>query len=109
MTTRQPHDSRESDAAACEAGAVERLVRRIPVDFRAVAAEAGMTHGKLCYSTWAGWCVQNATRNPAWPDLATITPPPMQPRETRLAVANGHWCFYAPIEPSSATGREKHE
>ena len=70
-----------------------RLVRRIPVDFRAIAAETGMTRGKLCRSTWAGWAVQNTTGNPDWPDMATVTPPATEAGET-LKVEDNHWCFY---------------
>ena len=91
---------RSTPDSANPQGSQQRMVRRIPVDFRAVAEEAGMTRGKLCCSTWAGWCVQNTTQNPAWPDMATITPPEMLPGEVRLAVVDGHWCFYAPNDGS---------
>ncbi len=71
------------------------MVRRIPVDFRAVAEESGMTRGKLCHSPIFGWCVQN-THGDNVPDVATITAPELAPGEVRLAVVDGHWCFYAP-------------
>lgn len=72
-----------------------RLVRRIPVDYQAIATETGMTRGKLCRSTWAGWVVQNTTGNPDWPDMATVTPPATEADET-LTVEDNHWCVYAP-------------
>lgn len=71
------------------------MVGRIPVDFRTIAAETGMTRGKLCRSEWAGWVVQNTTGNTAWPDMATVTTPPTAEGET-LTVEDGHWCVYAP-------------
>ena len=74
---------------------VQRMVRRIPVDFQAIATETGMTRGKLCRSTWAGWVVQNTTGNPAWPDMATVTPPATEEGET-LTIEENHWCVYAP-------------
>ena len=68
-----------------------RLVRRIPVDFRSIAAETGIRRGKVCHSAWFGWCVQ--CRDDAV--MASITTPLTQPDET-LVVESGHWCVYAP-------------
>jgi hypothetical protein len=72
-----------------------RACRRVPIDFAAVAAESGMKAGKLGFSPVYGWCVHNVTRNPDWPDAATITPPPMEPGETRMVIADDYWVFYA--------------
>lgn len=68
--------------------------RRVPIDFESVAKESGLTRGKLCHSPHFGWCVQNM-QGADGPDIGAVTPPAMQPSETRIAVEDGHWCFYA--------------
>ena len=71
-------------------------VRRVAINYPAIADESGMTKGRIVHSPWAGWVVINTTGNPEWPDMATITPPLMERDETELRVGDGCWCFYAP-------------
>lgn len=76
-------------------GALECVVRRVPVDFKSVAAESGLSRGNLCYLPEWGWCVKNTHGEPG-PDIAVITASELEEGETRLAVENGIWCFYGP-------------
>jgi hypothetical protein len=46
---------------------------------------------------------QNVTRNPAWPDVAVITAPAMEPGEVRLEIHDDHWCFYESVNPNNTT------
>lgn len=67
--------------------------RRLPMDFAAIAKESGMTRGKVCRSLIAGWCVQNDSVNPDWPNIACITPPEFQDGETQLKIEGKEWVF----------------
>lgn len=67
-----------------------KLKRRVPIDFKELAARTGLRRGKVCYSKEFGWCVQDP------PVIATIEPPPMQDGETLLRIKSNHWEFLAP-------------
>lgn len=84
-----------------QGGSPERMVRRIPIDIKAIMLQSGMRRGKICHSPIFGWVVQNTSGNPDWPDMAGITPPEMLPGETRISIVDGHWCFHAPNDKRS--------
>ena len=67
------------------------IVRRIPMDFRAIAKESGISKGKVVFGDWLGWGVQNDDHNGI--DFGCITPPSMQDGEDFLKIVNNEWCF----------------
>ena len=75
------------------------LLRRIPIDFRAIAAETGCTRGTVAHNAAFGWHVRNGN-GPA--NFCLITPPPISPGET-LKIEGRHWCIYATSDPSDPT------
>lgn len=72
-----------------------KLTRRVPIDFPSIAAESGLSRGKLCCSPAFGWGVQN-TYGIDGPSFGCVTPPAMQSGETTVAIDGNDWCFYAP-------------
>lgn len=68
-----------------------RLVRRLPIDFRAIAAETGCTKGTIGHNSMFGWHVQNGN-GPA--DFCTFTPPEIAEGET-LRIAGREWAVYS--------------
>lgn len=75
------------------------LLRRQEIDFRRVAAESGLTRGKLAHSPHFGWGVQNSYGDPG-PDFGCITPPAFEPGETELRIDCSQWHFYGPAAPA---------
>jgi hypothetical protein len=74
---------------------LHRLVRRIPVDSEAIFRETGLKRGVIGKSPFVGWCVQNRHGEPG-PNIACITPPPMEDEETFLRIEGREWLFYSP-------------
>ena len=68
-----------------------KLVRRFPIDWKAVAEESGCTKGTLAHNKMFGWHVRNGN-GPA--DICTITPPPVADGET-LKIEGSDWCVYS--------------
>jgi hypothetical protein len=83
MTT--PNDS------AAPAVDQQRLVRRFPIDFRAIAAETGCTKGTIGHNSMFGWHVQNGN-GPA--DFCAFTPPEISEGET-LRIEGREWAVYS--------------
>lgn len=98
QTGQTPAQRRASDVAS---GRMV-LLRRIPIDFRRVAEESGLTRGTVCHSPNFGWGVQN-TQGIDGPSFGCITPPEMQQGETTLLIRANHWCFFGP----AATGDQQ--
>lgn len=71
--------------------ALQRLVRRFPIDFRAIAAETGCTKGTIGHNSMFGWHVQNGN-GPA--DFCPFTPPEIAEGET-LRIEGREWAVYA--------------
>lgn len=69
----------------------QRLVRRFPIDFRAIAAETGCTKGTIGHNSMFGWHVQNGN-GPA--DFCTFTPPDIAEGET-LRIEGREWAVYS--------------
>ena len=66
-------------------------MKKIPINWKAIAAESGMSRGKLCFSTFVNaWVVQNTYGIQGQPDLAVITPPTVAADEY-LFVKGNHW------------------
>jgi hypothetical protein len=82
-----------------------RLVRKIPIDWGAIAEESGCTQGTLCKTAF-GWGIRNGD-GPA--DFCCITPPEVGPGEELRIVARGkqgaEWGVYA----QGRAGRSNHE
>lgn len=70
---------------------VWRLVRRLAIDWRAIAKETGCTRGTLARSPVFGWGVRG--NGPA--DFCCITPPAVEAHE-ELRIEEGMWAVYAP-------------
>ena len=66
------------------------ITRRVPIDFAAVAKEAGMRKGKLVHSRLFGWGVYAMSG----PQFRCASAPPMLPGETELRIVGKDWCFY---------------
>lgn len=66
--------------------------RRIPIDFKAVADESGLTRGKLCHHKIFGWGVQNTYGDKDAPDFGCVTPPEAQAEEV-LEIDGNDWLF----------------
>lgn len=64
--------------------------RRIPIDFKAIAEESGLTRGKLCKTVF-GWGVQNIYGDDG-PTIVCVAPPPALPNET-LVIDGNDWLF----------------
>lgn len=68
-----------------------RLVRRLVIDWRAIAKETGCTRGTLAHSPVFGWGVRG--NGPA--DFCAITPPTIAEGE-ELRIEEGMWAVYSP-------------
>jgi hypothetical protein len=68
-----------------------RLVRRFPIDFRAISEETGCTKGTIGYNPAFGWHVQNSN-GPA--DFCIFTPPEISEGET-LRIEGNEWAIYS--------------
>ena len=77
----------------------QRLVRRFPIDFRAIAEETGCTKGTIGHNSMFGWHVQNGN-GPA--DFCVFTPPQIAEGET-LRIEGREWAVY------SANAEIRHE
>ena len=88
---------KKRQSSGCGAAFLTEL-RRVPIDFCAIAAESGCTRGTLCRSTAFGWGVKNGN-GPA--DFCAITPPPMQPGETQIRISANelNWVFMGLVSP----------
>ena len=64
-----------------------RIVRRFPINFRAIAEETGCTKGTIGHNSIFGWHVQNGN-GPA--DFCTFTPPETTEGET-LRIEGREW------------------
>jgi hypothetical protein len=84
--------NKKKDGAASE-GTAERLVRRIQIDYKAIAKESGCTKGKLCKTTF-GWGVQNGN---GAADFCCITPPETNANE-ELRIEGNDWVIYTSNE-----------
>ncbi len=90
--------------------AEQRLVRRFPIDFRAIAAETGCTQGTIVHNAMFGWHVQNGN-GPA--DFCVFTPPEITDGET-LRIENREWAIYPannkrsepPLTPLTCSAQE---
>lgn len=96
MNTRESNDAKAID--------VKRLVRRFPIDFRAIAAETGCTKGTVGHNSMFGWHVQNGN-GPA--DFCAFTPPEIAEGET-LRIEGREWAVYSantkdPLHESGAS------
>lgn len=69
----------------------QRLVRRFPIDFRAIAAETRCTRGTVGHNSMLGWHVQNGN-GPA--DFCAFTPPEIAEGET-LRIEGREWAVYS--------------
>lgn len=78
-------------------------VRLEPINFAAIAAEAGCTRGKLLHSPHLGWGVRPHDRQPA--DFCAITPPTLRDGETELRISadERHWVFMGWVTPEPNT------
>ncbi len=72
-------------------GCLSRLVRRIPINWRAINEETGCTRGTLSHSPVFGWGVRG--NGPA--DFCCITPPAVGENE-ELRIEEGMWAVYSP-------------
>lgn len=71
-------------------------LRKVPIDFAAVAMESGLTSGKIGRSVaFDCWGVFNENGIPG-PDFAQITPPPLQDGETEIRICGRWWTFFGP-------------
>lgn len=92
----QPGASPSCAEATDSVGITE--VRRTPIDFRAVADEAGGTRGRLAYSNaFCCWGVWPSDGRPA--DFCAITPPALREGETELRISadERHWVFMGDV------------
>lgn len=66
--------------------------RRVPIDFKDVAKQSGLTRGKLCHHKFFGWGVQNTYGDPDGPDFGCVVPPPHEMTET-IEIDGNDWIF----------------
>lgn len=66
-----------------------RLIRRIPIDWRAIARETGCTTGTLCKTAF-GWGIRNGDNGI---NLNLCTAPETADGET-LRIEEGMWAIY---------------
>lgn len=78
---------------------LKRLVRRLVIDWRAIAKETGCTRGTLAHSPVFGWGVRG--NGPA--DFCAITPPAVAEGE-ELRIEKGMWAVYSPNAKISNSG-----
>lgn len=93
---------RRSRCAVATGSGILTEVRRERIDFRAIAAEAGCTSGKLAYSPAFGcWGVWPRDGRPA--DFCAITPPPLREGEIghRISADERHWVFMGYVSPNT--------
>jgi hypothetical protein len=69
----------------------QRLVRRFPINFCAIAEETGCTRGTIRHNPAFGWHVQNGN-GPA--DFCIFTPPEIAEGET-LRIEGKEWVVYS--------------
>lgn len=81
-------------------GSDQRLVRRFPIDFRAIAAETGCTKGTIGHNSMFGWHVQNGN---GLADFCAFIPPEIASDET-LRIEGREWAVYSPNDQDQRTG-----
>lgn len=87
-------------------GSLRRVVRRIPIDFKALAHETGIKRGKICKSSWLGWCVES---DDGTNTMASITPPAMLDGEIDITIQNRQWCYHAPNAHAAVSHCRRHQ
>lgn len=68
---------------------MKRIIRRIPIDWQAIAEESGLRRGTLCRNDMWGWHVQGHGVSSV-PDVGIITPPEIAHGES-LRVSGNFW------------------
>jgi|GEM_PF-4164377 hypothetical protein len=68
------------------------ITRRVPIDFAAIAEATGITNGTIGHNA-LGWVVRDNNCK-SYYRVFLIDPPQMLPGETRITIANDHWCFH---------------
>ena len=68
------------------------IIKRIPIDYQAVARETGMRKGKIAKSPLFGWGVFDSTGSTGV-HFAEVTVPEVEGSDF-VCIEKDHWCYY---------------